>query len=227
MCQALKWPLSLESLLFSWCVGKERGYSDVTTPCARLSSIALPLRLPSFPPQAFPATVSSLMFPWSSPLQSTADLTLGLFSIPKFQLPATVLSRGLMSLSVVHMAMAMIVCVILIPFRVSQVNCFTLQQPQMLLCPKQLPQCGDLTPASVPSPSRYKSSPAHCPLSPPTCFVLPSFEWFYMFFSGGQVLLPTLSSCSARFSVSESCIPDAYAERDVLHVHLLLCHRVL
>ena len=70
----------------------------------------MPPQLPSFPPQAFPSTVSSLTSPWSSAPQSTADLTLGLSSIPKSQLPATVLSRGLMSLSIVYMAMAYCLC---------------------------------------------------------------------------------------------------------------------
>ena len=47
------------------------------------------------------------------------------------------------------MAVAKIKCVI--PFRLSQISCFTLQQPQMLhLYPKQMPQYGNLTPASPP-----------------------------------------------------------------------------
>ena len=51
---------------------------------------------------------------------------------------------------------------IIIPFRLPQISCFTLQQPQpklLHLYSKQLSQCVDLTPASVPSPSRGKSSP--------------------------------------------------------------------
>ena len=38
---------------------------------------------------------------------------------------------------------------------------------------------------------------------PPSCFILPSFVWFYVFFSTGQVLLTTLSWCSACTYVSE------------------------
>ena len=45
--------------------------------------------------------------------------------IPTFQLPAPVLSRGLASLSRVYKAAARIVCVILIPFTLSQLSCFT------------------------------------------------------------------------------------------------------
>ena len=87
------------------------------------------------------------------------------------QLPATVYSRGLASLSRVRRAAARIVRVVLTPFRRSQISCGTPQQPQMLaLCPKQLPRCGDLTPASVPPPCGYRSSPAHSRL-----FSFPSF----------------------------------------------------
>ena len=35
-------------------------------------------------------------------------------------------------------------------------------------------------------------------------FVLPNFAWVYVFFSGNQVLMPTLRWCSAISSVSES-----------------------
>ena len=82
--------------------------------------------------------------------------------IPMLQLPAAALSRGLASLSGVCMAVARIVCVILTPFRLSWICCFTLQQPQILpLCPKQLLRSGDLTPASVLPPTRRRSSRAH------------------------------------------------------------------
>ena len=39
--------------------------------------------------------------------------------------------------------------------------------------------------------------------SPPSSFILPSFAWFCIFFSTGQVLLSALSWCSACTSVSE------------------------
>ena len=38
---------------------------------------------------------------------------------------------------------------------------------------------------------------------PPSSFILPSFGWFYVFFSTGQVLLSALSWCSACTSASE------------------------
>ena len=55
----------------------EGGYGDGSTLYAWLSSI-----LPSFPPQAFPTTISSLTSPWSISPQSRAALTLGLLHNP-------------------------------------------------------------------------------------------------------------------------------------------------
>ena len=72
-----------------------------------------------------------------------------------------------------------------------------------LLWLRQLPQCGDRTPASVPPPAEGRSSPTNIPVFPPSSFILPSFAWFYIFFSAGQVLPSTLSWCSACTSVSE------------------------
>ena len=72
-----------------------------------------------------------------------------------------------------------------------------------LLWLRQLPQYGDRTPTSVPPPSEGRSSPINTPVFPPSSFVLPSFVWVYIFFSSGQVLLSTLSWCSACASVSE------------------------
>ena len=72
-----------------------------------------------------------------------------------------------------------------------------------LLWLRQLPQCGDQTPASVPPPAKGRSSPTNTPALPPSPFILPSFTWVYIFFSAGQVLLSALSLCSAFTSVSE------------------------
>ena len=68
---------------------------------------------------------------------------------------------------------------------------------------RQLPRCGDWTPASVPPPAEGRSSPTNTPVFPRSSFVLLSFAWFYMFFSAGQVLLATPSWCSACTSVSK------------------------
>ena len=63
--------------------------------------------------------------------------------------------------------------------------------------------CGDWTAASVPPPAQGRSGPTNTPVFPPSCFLLLSFAWFCIFFSAGQVLLSTLSWCSACTSVSE------------------------
>ena len=71
-----------------------------------------------------------------------------------------------------------------------------------LLWFRQLPQCGDQTPASVPPSTESRSSPTYT-LCPSSSFILLSFAWFYILFSTGQVLLSALSWCSAFTSVSE------------------------
>ena len=68
---------------------------------------------------------------------------------------------------------------------------------------RQLPCCGDQTPASVPPPAKDRLSPSNTPVFLPRPFILPSFAWFYLFFSTGQEFLSTLSWCSACTSVSE------------------------
>ena len=73
-----------------------------------------------------------------------------------------------------------------------------------LLWLRQLPCHGDRTPVSVPPPTEGRPSPTNTPVFPPGSFVLPSFSWFYIFFSTGQVLLPALNWCSTCTSVSES-----------------------
>ena len=94
-----------------------------------------------------------------------------------------------------------------------------------LLWLRQLPWCGDRTPASVLPPTEGRSSPSNTPVFPPSSFILPSFVWVYIFFSTGQVLLSALSWCSACTSMSEGVFL-MYPWRDVLHVHLLLRHLV-
>ena len=86
-----------------------------------------------------------------------------------------------------------------------------------LLWLRQLPHCGDWTPASVPPPAEGRSSPTDTPVFPPSSVILPSCAWFYIFFfffffcffrfyiffSTGQVLLSALCWCSTCTSVSE------------------------
>ena len=90
--------------------------------------------LPGFPPQVFPATVSSLISPQSVsspsyPLNPSLHSQQqpspwGCSTIPKLQLPAAAPSRGPAFPSEVSMAAAR--TLILIPFRLPQISCFTL-----------------------------------------------------------------------------------------------------
>ena len=122
-----------------------------------------------------------------------------LFMLPK--LPAAVPSRASSSLSGVCMAVARTVW---FSFHLGCHSQLFHSQPSVfLLWLRQLPWCGDLTPASAPPPTKGRSGPTNTPVFPPSSLVLPSFAWFYIFSSAGQVLLSVLSWCSACTSVSE------------------------
>ena len=101
-------------------------------------------------------------------------------------------------------------CLILIPFRLPQISCFTLSLKYVSSDPDN---CGDQTPASVPPPTKGKRSPTNTPVFLPSFFILPSFAWFYIFFPSGQVLLSTLSWCSACTAMSEGTFLMYYGER--------------
>ena len=72
-----------------------------------------------------------------------------------------------------------------------------------LLWLRQLPWCGDWTPASVPPSTEGRSSCMNTPVFPLDFFILPSVAWFSVFFSTGKLLLSAPSWCSACASVSE------------------------
>ena len=96
----------------------------------------------------------------------------------------------------------------------------------LLLWFRQLPWCGDRTPAVVPLPTEGRSSPSNTPVSPPSSFILPSFVWFYIFFSmSGTPLHSQMVFC--RNVCVWRCTSDLSVERDVLHVHLLLSLLIL
>ena len=94
-------------------------------------------------------------------------------------------------------------CLILIPFILPQIGCFTLilkcffsdsdNHPTVRIRPllqfPHLPRAGTVLLTLL--------------FFPPGSFVLPSFPWFHIFFSTGQVLLSSPSWCSACTSVSE------------------------
>jgi len=101
-----------------------------------------------------------------------------------------------------------------------------------LLWLRQLPWCRDQTPASVPLPAEGRSSPTHTPVptcpAPPPQFLHPTefcVVLYILFHWSGTPVCSQLVFCT-HFCVWR-CIPDVSVERDVLHVHLLLCHPVL
>ena len=204
----------------------KKGYRGNSTPCTWLSIVALPSWLLCFLPKAFPTAISFCTSPQPISLKSTADLTLGLSSIPKSQLPATVLSRGLMSLSIVYMAMAYCLCD---SHSIQSVTDQLLHSPtasnaslsqtaapmwgsdpcfSFLILQMQVQSC------SLSSFSSYFLCPAKF------CMVLYIFFWW-----SGTPAHSQLVFCNI-FCVWKY-IPDASVERDVLHVHLLLCNHIL
>ena len=84
----------------------------------------------------------------------------------------------------------------------------------LLLWLRPLPRCGGWTPASVTPSTEGRSSPTNTSISPTSSFVLPTSEWYYIFFSSGQVLLSALSWCSECTSVSE-CVFLMYPWREM------------
>ena len=143
---------------------EERSYSDGPTPYMWLFSIALTPWLPIFLRRHFP-----LQFSPSGPLgpclhsqQQTSPWDCS--TIPMFQLPATVPSKGPVSLSRVHMAAVRIICVIFIPFRLSHISCFTLSFKCFSSVPKNCPDGRDQTPAPFPLPTKGRSSSTNSPL---------------------------------------------------------------
>ena len=83
-------------------------------------------RLPCFPPQAFPTMISSLISPLSVSLQSTAALTLGLLHNPQTPAPSHCTFQGIY-VPVQGMYGCSKDFLILIPFRLPQISCFSLK----------------------------------------------------------------------------------------------------
>ena len=94
-------------------------------------------------------------------------------------------------------------CLILIPFRLPQISCFPLSLKCFSSDSDNCPGVGIGPLLQFPHLPKGRSSPTNTLIFPPSSFVLQSFVWVYIFFSAGQVLLCTLSWCSACTSVSE------------------------
>ena len=103
----------------------ERGYGDGSTCYADSAVIALLPWLPSFPPQAFPTTISSLTSPLYISLQSTTALDLGFFQYLLTPAPSCCTFRGT-CVPVWDTYGCGKDCLILIPFRLPQISCFML-----------------------------------------------------------------------------------------------------
>ena len=96
-------------------------------------------------------------------------------------------------------------CLILVPFRLPQISCFTLGLKCFSSDSDNCPLWGwDPCFGSVTSRGQVQSY--HTPVFSPCSFEILSFAWFYIFFSTGQGLLSALSPCSACTSVSEDLL---------------------
>ena len=204
MRQAFDGPVSL---LFSCHAGTWGERGDGSTYYARLSSVALLLWLPSFPPQAFPITISSLTSPRFVSLQSTAALALGLLYNPQTPAPGCCTFQGT-SVLVWDMYGCGKDCLIIILLRLPQISCFTLRLEYFSSDSENYPDVG-IGPL-LRSPLLPRAGPALLTL---LFFVLLSFVWFDIFFSTGQVLLSPLSWCSACTSVSEGVFLMYHGEK--------------
>ena len=179
-------------------IWEERGYGDGSTPYVWLSSITLLPWLPGFPPKAFPTTISFLTSPLSVSLQSTAAPTLGSLHNPETPAPSHWAFQGT-RVPVCGMYGCGKDCLILIPFRLPQISCFTLSLKCFFSDSDNCPDERIRPFLQFCHPPRVGPALAFHPSS----FILLRFSWFCIFFSGGQVLLPTLSWCSACTSGSE------------------------
>ena len=94
-------------------------------------------------------------------------------------------------------------CLILVPFRLPQIYCFTLSLKCVSSDSDNCPTVAIRPLLQFPQPPRAGPVLLTLLFFHPRSFVLPSFAWFYILFSTGQVLLSALSWCSACTSVCE------------------------
>ena len=94
-------------------------------------------------------------------------------------------------------------CLILMPFRLPQISCFTLSLKCVSFDSDICPFLGIRPLLQFPHPLRADPVLLTLLFFSPSCITLLSFAWFYIFFSAGEVLLSALSWCSACSSVSE------------------------
>ena len=218
--QAFDGPVSIVQLPMLAMWGK-RGYSDGSTPYTWLCSIVLLPWLPGFPPPAFP-TMIFLTSPQSISLQSTVAFTLWLLHNPWTAAPSHCTFQGtLIPVGVMYGGDKDFL--ILIPFRLSQISCFTPSLKCFSFDSDSCPDVGGWTPGSVP----------HLQRAGPVLLTLLFFPRFlhptefciilYILFHWSVPLLRSQLVFCMYFCMWR-CIPDVPVERDVLHTHLLLRH---
>ena len=153
--------------------------------------------LAGFHPQALATTISSLTSPGSISPQSTAALSLGLLHTPQSPAPSLCAFQGTL-FPVWSMCGCGKDCLILLPFRLPPIGCFT---PSLKCFSSGSDNCPNVGIRSLLQfPHLLRARPVLLTL---LFFPLVSCTWFYIFSSAGQVLLSTLSCCSACTSVSE------------------------
>ena len=92
--------------------------------------------------------------------------------------------------------------VILIPFGLQQISCFTLSLKCFSSDSDNCPSVGIGPLLPFPYPPRVGPVLLIVLFFPPSSFVLPNCAWVYIFFSTGYILLFALSWCSGCPSVS-------------------------
>ena len=153
-----------------------------------------------------------------SPSSQQQTLPWDCSTIPMLQLPAAVLSSRLVFLSRVSLALAGVVCVILIPFRLSQISCFTHSLKCFSFVLTIAPMWESNPCFSFP-PIKGRTHPADSPFYP---LLLPSYQVLH----DSMYSFPLVRySCLLPAGVLQSlciwkCILDVSVEIDVLHVTL-------
>ena len=203
----------------------ERGYGDGSTPYVWLNSIVFLPWMPGFPPPAFPTTISSLTCPWSISPQSTAALTLRLLHNALTPAPSHCTFQGT-CVPLWGIYDCGKDCLIIIPFRLPQISCFTLSLKCFSSDSDNFPDVGIRPLLQFPNPLRA---------SPFLLTLLLSLlvPLSYRVLRGSVYSFPLVRySCAPQLVLCMHfciwrCIPDVSVDRDALHVHLLLRHLVL
>ena len=84
-------------------------------------------------------------------------------------------------------------CLILVPFRLQPISCFTLSLKCFSSDSDNCPDLGIRPLLQFPYPPRAGAVLLTLLFPPTSSFILPSFVWFYIFFSAGQVFMSPLN----------------------------------